>query len=195
MSPHKRRFRRERSRMAKKKRSAALFEVMVKQQQRRLPRPPGMFRTLYLWFKNRPRAAPVSVPAMTVAREEAYEPVITEPTPPPVMREIKYIPPPPEPEPESTYDEPGHGTVSVLRAGGQIAMRISYGTVIITAFAIATVVISAFLIGKRWQNRPQTVLATQTTPELRKQPPRPNLTDVRRVSVPPAVAYNPDPPD
>jgi hypothetical protein len=180
--------------MAKKKRSAALFEVMVKQEQRRLPRPPGMFRTLYLWFKNRPRNAPVSVPAMTVARDEYSAPATVEPPPPPVMREIKYVPPP-EPEPQPTYDEPSHETITVNRAGGQVAMRISYGTVIVSALALATVVLSAFLIGKKWQNRPQTVLTNTTTPELRRQPPRANLTDVRRVSVPPTVQYNPDPPD
>src|SRR6058998_1406304 len=77
MSPHKRHFRRERSRMAKKKRSAALFEVMVKQEQRRLPRPPGMFRTLYLWFKNRPKAEPAPVMASMAAREEMIERLIT----------------------------------------------------------------------------------------------------------------------
>ena len=56
--------------MAKKKRSAALFEVMVKQEQRRLPRPPGMFRTLYLWFKNRPKAAQMAMVDSVVARVE-----------------------------------------------------------------------------------------------------------------------------
>src|SRR6266567_3408998 len=119
MSPDKRPSRRERSRMAKKKRSAALFEVMVKQEQRRLPRPPGMFRTLYLWFKNRPRPERVSVPAMTAAREEICVPAVIEPTPPPVMREIKYVAPAPEPEP--FYDEPPRETVSVRRDSGQIA--------------------------------------------------------------------------
>ena len=182
--------------MAKKKRSAALFEVMVKQEQRRLPRPPGMFRTLYLWFKNRPKAAPVSAPAMIVAREEISAPPAVEPPPAAVMREIKYVAPPePEPEPEPVYDEPRREPVTVNPGGGQIAMRISYGTLIISAFALATVVISAFLIGKRWQAHPQTLLTSTTTPELRKQAPRPNLTDVRRVSAPPTVTYNPDPPD
>src|SRR3989440_10092026 len=118
MSPDKRRIRRERSRMAKKKRSAALFEVMVKQEQRRLPRPPGMFRTLYLWFKNRPKPERVSVPAMTVAREEFSAPAEVEPSPP-LMREIKYVPPPPEPEPQYTYDEPARETVTVNSVGRQ----------------------------------------------------------------------------
>src|SRR5256714_11034831 len=99
MSPDKRRIRRERSRMAKKKRSAALFEVMVKQEQRRLPRPPGMFRTLYLWFKNRPRASPMAMVDSVVEREEVSQRVITQPTPAPapspVMREVEYVPPPP----------------------------------------------------------------------------------------------------
>ena len=180
--------------MAKKKRSAALFEVMVKQEQRRLPRPPGMFRTLYLWFKNRPKPERVSVPAMTVAREEFSAPAEVEPSPP-VMREIKYVPPPPEPEPQNTYNEAARETMTVNSAGRQIAMRISYGTMIVSTLALATVVISAFLIGKKWQARPQTVLTNTTTPELRRQPPRPNLTDVRRVSAPPTVQYNPDPPD
>jgi len=175
--------------MAKKKRSAALFEVMVKQEQRRLPRPPGMFRTLYLWFKNRPKSAPVSAAVMTIAREEIPPPVVYEP-PVPVMREIKPIAPATRFEPEPEYDEPQHELPS-----RQIAMRFSYGTVIVSALALATVVISAFLIGKKWQNRPQTVLSSTTTPELRRQPPRPNLTDVRRVSNPPTVQYNPDPPD
>ena len=180
--------------MAKKKRSAALFEVMVKQEQRRLPRPPGMFRTLYLWFKNRPKPERVSVPAMTVAREEFSAPAEVEPSPP-VMREIKYVPPPPEPEPQYTYDEPARETVTVNSVGRQIAMRISYGTMIVSTLALATVVISAFLIGKRWQARPQTVLAPQTTQELRRSAPRPNLTDVRRVSAAPTVQYSADPPD
>src|SRR3954471_12616821 len=91
MSPDKRRFRRERSRMAKKKRSAALFEVMVKQEQRRLPQPPGMFRTLYLWFKNRPKA-PVSAFSTAMAREEESDRVITQPPPAPVLREVEYVP-------------------------------------------------------------------------------------------------------
>src|SRR2546423_6796669 len=100
MSPDKRRIRRERSRMAKKKRSAALFEVMVKQEQRRLPRPPGMFRTLYLWFKNRPRDARAPVFSTAVAREQINERIITEPPPPPlpILPQVEHVPPP-EPEP------------------------------------------------------------------------------------------------
>jgi len=181
--------------MAKKKRSAALFEVMVKQEQRRLPRPPGMIRTLYLWFKNRPKAVPAPVFSSVVAREEADAAVITGPPPAPILREVEYVPVPPQLEPTPVRDESGPTEVRVQRDGGLLALRVSYGTVIITAFALATVVISAFLIGKRWQNRPQTVLAPTTTPELRRQAPRPNLTDVRRVSVPPTVAYSGDPPD
>src|SRR5687767_15745446 len=105
MSPHKRRLRRERSRMAKKKRSAALFEVMVKQEQRRLPQPPGMFRTLYLWFKNRPKAAPAPVTVISSVsdREDMTEPVITQP-PAPILREVEYVSPPPEPVP--VFEEP-----------------------------------------------------------------------------------------
>src|SRR5687767_9707565 len=151
MSPHKRRLRRERSRMAKKKRSAALFEVMVKQEQRRLPKPPGMFRTLYLWFKNRPRASPAPAVASSVfARDDAAEAVITQPPPAPILREVEYAPPTPEPEP--VHEERRSAPVTVQRQGGLLALRMSYGTAIITAFALATVVISAFLIGKRWQN-------------------------------------------
>jgi len=178
--------------MAKKKRSAALFEVMVKQEQRRLPRPPGMFRTLYLWFKNRPKAAPAPVVAAVAEREEVAERVITEVPLAPIMREVEDLPPEPQPplriEPRST-------PISVQRGGGWLALRVRYGTAMITAFALATVVISAFLIGKRFQNRPQTVLTTTTTPELRRQAPRANLTDVRRVSNPPPVQYTGDPPD
>jgi len=181
--------------MAKKKRSAALFEVMVKQEQRRLPRPPGMIRTLYLWFKNRPKAAPAPAFSSVMAREEADAAVITGLPPAPILREVEYVPVPPQLEPTPVRDESGPTEVRVQRDGGLLALRVSYGTVIITAFALATVVISAFLIGKRWQNRPQTVLAPTTTPELRRQAPRPNLTDVRRVSVPPTVAYSGDPPD
>src|SRR5436190_3702487 len=95
MSPDKRRFRRERSRMAKKKRSAALFEVMVKQEQRRLPRRPGVFKTLYLWFKNRPRPERPAAIAAMAARDLAQEAVITAPYCPPPAREPEYIPPPP----------------------------------------------------------------------------------------------------
>jgi hypothetical protein len=180
--------------MAKKKRSAALFEVMVKQEQRRLPQPPGMFRTLYLWFKNRPKSAraPVSVISSVSEREDVTEPVITQ-LPAPILREVESVPPPPERAP--VYEEPRSTPVAVQRHGGWLALRMSYGTAMITVFALATVVICAFLIGKRWQNRPQTVLASNTTPELRRQAPRPNLTDVRRVSVPPTVAYSGDPPD
>ena len=76
--------------MAKKKRSAALFEVMVKQEQRRLPRPPGMIRTLYLWFKNRPKAVPAPVLSSVVAREEADAAVITGPPPAPILRDVEY---------------------------------------------------------------------------------------------------------
>src|SRR3954454_423327 len=87
--PIKRRSRRERSRMAKKKRSAALFEVMVKQEQRRLPRPPGVFKTLYLWFKNRPGPQrPAAVAAMAAMPEQdlAQEAVITAPFVAPPLR-------------------------------------------------------------------------------------------------------------
>src|SRR6476660_3965106 len=133
--------------MAKKKRSAALFEVMVKQEQRRLPQPPGMFRTLYLWFKNRHKAERVSAPAMTMAREESSAPVAAE-APPPVMRAIKYVPQPHEVEPEPTYNEASYESAPVQRTGRQIAMRFSYGTVVVSALALATVVTSAFLIGK-----------------------------------------------
>src|SRR4051812_24272741 len=155
--------------MAKKKRSAALFEVMVKQEQRRLPRPPGMFRTLYLWFKNRPKAAPMAMVDSVVEQEEASERVITQPppAPAPMLREVEYVPPPPEPAPKVYREEYRPAPVRVQREGGWLALRMRYGTAVITAFAVATVVISAFLIGKRWQNRPQTVLAATTTPELR----------------------------
>jgi hypothetical protein len=184
--------------MAKKKRSAALFEVMVKQEQRRLPRPPGMFRTLYLWFKNRPKAAPAPLVTSVVEREEAVERVITEappaPAPMPILREVEYVPPP-RPQPTPVDEEQAPRPVRVQREGGWLALRMSYGTAMITAFAVATVVISAFLIGKRWQNRPQTVLAPTTSQELRRQAPRANLTDVRRVSNPPAVQYTADPPE
>jgi hypothetical protein len=181
--------------MAKKKRSAALFEVMVKQEQRRLPQPPGMFRTLILWFKNRPQTAPAPLVTSVLEREEATERVISEVPLAPVMREVEGLPPEPEPEPARLRIEPRSAAVTVQRAGGWLALRLSYGTVIITAFALATVVISAFLIGKRWQNRPQTVLAATTTPELRRQAPRANLTDVRRVSNPPPAQYTADPAD
>src|SRR6185295_15419585 len=124
--------------MAKKKRSAALFEVMVKQEQRRLPRPPGMFRTLYLWFKNRPRAAAVPAPMVTsvVEREEAVERVITEarPAPAPVLREVAYLPEP-QPQPSPAVEESRPTRMSVLRQGGWLALRMSYGTAIITALA------------------------------------------------------------
>lgn len=181
--------------MAKKKRSAALFEVMVKQEQRRLPRPPGVFRTLYLWFKNRPKNAPTPAPVMSAVavREEVAGRVIVEPPPAPILREITKLPPlPVEPAPSR---EPDSTTVALNRGRGLLALRVSYGTAIITAFAVATVVISAFLIGKRFQSRPQTVLAPTTTQELRRQAPRPNLTDVRRVSNPPPITYTGDPPD
>ena len=180
--------------MAKKKRSAALFEVMVKQEQRRLPRRPGMFRTLVLWFKNRPKAALAPVISSVTVREEAAEPVIAQPPPAPILREVEYVPPPPEPEMVVSGDD-SQRMVAVQRQSGLLALRVSYGTAIITAFALATVVISAFLIGKRWQARPQTVLAPQTTQELRRSAPRPNLTDVRRVSAAPTVQYSADPPD
>jgi hypothetical protein len=154
-----------------------------------------MFRTLYLWFKNRPKAAPVPVMASVEAREDVAERVITEPPPAPILREAEYVPSPPAPEPIPVWEQSSPTPVTVQRQGGLLALRVSYGTAIITAFALATVVISAFLIGKRWQNRPQTVLAPTTTPELRRQAPRPNLTDVRRVSNPPQVTYSGDPPD
>ena len=180
--------------MAKKKRSAALFEVMVKQEQRRLPRPPGMFRTLYLWFKNRPKSGPARAVTSVIEREEGCERVITEVPLAPVLREVEFLPPA-EPEPTPVREEPRATPMTVQRQGGWLALRMSYGTAMITAFALATVVISAFLMGKRWQNRPQTVLAPTTSQELRRQAPRPNLTDVRRVSNPPAVQYTADPPD
>src|SRR3954470_3849877 len=183
MSPDKRRFRRERSRMAKKKRSAALFEVMVKQEQARLPRPPGVFRTLYLWFKNRPRGerAPARVASAVAVRGEGVERFGAPVAPRPILREVHDDLPPLPVEPAPSREDP-ETRMKVARAGGLLSLRVSYGTAMITAFAIATVVISAFLIGKKWQSRPQTVLAAQTTPELRRQAPRPNLTDVRRVS-------------
>ena len=181
--------------MARKKRSAALFEVMVKQEQARLPRPPGVFRTLYLWFKNRPRAerAPARVAAAVAVREEVVERFAAPVAPRPILREIDDLPPLPV-EPAPSREEP-EARVRVARGGGLLSLRLSYGTAMITAFAVATVVISAFLIGKKWQSRPQTVIAPATTPELRRQAPRPNLTDVRRVSAPPAVQYSGDPPD
>src|SRR5436190_10859636 len=133
MSPDKRRSRRERSRMAKKKRSAALFEVMVKQEQRRLPRPPGVFKTLYLWFKNRPRPQrPAAVAAMAAMpeRDLTQEAVITAPFVAPPVREPEYIPPPPPPRLEP---EPREFTSTASRAKppGEVSFRISYGTMII----------------------------------------------------------------
>src|SRR5690349_13113734 len=131
--------------MAKKKRSAALFEVMVKQEQRRLPRPPGMFQTLVLWFKNRKRAEPAPMVTSVVEREEAQEGVITSapvaPAPLPFVGEVEYAPPP-EPKPTPIREEPRAAAVRVRREGGWLALRMSYGTALITAFAVATVVIS-----------------------------------------------------
>jgi len=183
--------------MAKKKRSAALFEVMVKQEQKRLPQPPGMFRTLYLWFKNRPRAEAAAMVSSSVAvREEVAERVITDAPHAPILREVDEDLPPLPVEPAPLRREAPPERVKVLReGGGWLSLRLSYGTAIITTFALATVVISAFLIGKRMQARPQTVLASTTTSELRRQPPRPNLTEVRRVSNPPPMTYTGDPPD
>src|SRR5207237_8331391 len=93
MSPDKRHLRRERSRMAKKKRSAALFEVMVKQEQRRLPRPPGMFRTLVLWFKNRTKSAPAPAVTSVLSRDDSSEGVITKVPLATVLREAERLAP------------------------------------------------------------------------------------------------------
>ena len=112
--------------MAKKKRSAALFEVMVKQEQRRLARPPGMFRTLVLWFKNRPKAAPVPVISSVAVREEAAEPVITQPPPAPILREVEYVPPPPEPEMVVSGDD-SQRMVAVQRHVSQFVHRFAIG--------------------------------------------------------------------
>src|SRR5437868_10851317 len=120
MSPDKLRFRRGGSRMAKKKRSAALFEVMVKQEQRRLPRPPGMFRTLVLWFKNRPKAAPAPAVTSVLSREDSSERVITEVPLAPVLREADYLPPP---EPMPVREEPRATPMTVHRQGGWLALR------------------------------------------------------------------------
>jgi hypothetical protein len=183
--------------MAKKKRSAALFEVMVKQESRRLPRPPGVFRTLFMWFKNRPKAEPAPALVGVVSREEVAAPVIEAPAPQPRQREVEYVAPVPQPQSVPIYDDPRPSGAAVKREGGEIAMRVSYGTAIIGAFALATVLITVFLAGRKWSNHPQTVLAPTTTSELRRQTPRPNLTDVRRVSVPApaAVDFNAEPPD
>src|SRR4051812_5686921 len=177
MLPIKRRSRRERSRMAKKKRSAALFEVMVKQEQRRLPRPPGVFKTLYLWFKNRPRPErPAAVAAM--AAMPAQEAVITAPFIAPPVREPEYLPPPPpprlEPEPREFAS-----AASRTKPSGEISFRISYGTMLIATFAVATVVVTAFLAGRKAPVVAKTVLAPNTTEQLRAQPPRANLTSIR----------------
>src|SRR3954466_9652126 len=123
--------------MAKKKRSAALFEVMVKQEQRRLPRPPGVIKTLYLWFKNRPRPQrPAAVAAMAAmpSRDLAQDAAITAPLVAPPPPEPQYVPPPPRFEME-VDEEPA----AQKRPGGEVSFRVSYGTMIIATFAVATV--------------------------------------------------------
>jgi hypothetical protein len=184
--------------MAKKKRSAALFEVMVKQEQRRLPKRPGVFHTIYLWFKNRPRqtamegvvvraeaqAASDAAASEAVAAPAVYD--ITTPIAEPVPVREEYAPPRRE-RPITDNREPG---VTVRRERGALALRMSYGTAMITTFTLATVVVVAFLIGRKWSNRPQTVLATTTTDKIRQQPPRPNLTNVNRPARPTVVDNN-----
>jgi hypothetical protein len=182
--------------MAKKKRSAALFEVMVKQEQRRLPRRPGVFRTIYLWFKNRPRQTAMEGAVARAAEAQAaisapvMEATITAPLPPAprAVVEVEYAAPP-----QRSSDHDGESGVTVRRDRGALALRMSYGTAMIGTFALATVVVVAFLVGRKWSNRPQTVLATTTTEKIRQQPPRPNLTNIRAPVRPAPLDNNAEP--
>ena len=122
--------------MAKRKRSAALFEVMVKQEQRRLPKPPGVIRTLYLWFKNRPRPERPAAMAAAAARE-AEEAVITgamaarnaAPIAPPIAAPIavveepeeEYVAPPPPVRVERVESEPRASEVKPTAPRGVIS--------------------------------------------------------------------------
>src|SRR5207249_213165 len=114
---------------------------------------------------------------------------ITAPYCPPPAREPEYIPaPPPAPRVEPEVRETVRETVSTpKKLSGEINFRISYGTMIIATFAVATVVITAFLAGRKTPTIPKTVLAPSTTEQLRAQPPRPNLTNIgnpRRTQTP-----------
>jgi hypothetical protein len=196
--------------MAKKKRSAALFEVMVKHEQRRLPRRPGMFQTIYLWFKNRPRRLPAMAEAVaraearaeaeaeeSAAMIEARRPVAVavavpvagpEPEPDePEEREVEYAAPV-----EREADGASETGLTVKRQGRTLLFRMSYGTAVIATFSLATVVVLAFLVGRKWSQRPQTVLAPTTSEKIRQQAPRANLTNVTRPPRPAAAEQNPE---
>ena len=149
--------------MARRKHSAALFEVIVPTKPLDEQRSPGMFRSIAGWLRS-PRSG-AGGGRLPIERAIPVEPI--------------YEPPPRRvsmPEPLAiSYESPSVDEPDPRR---DFSLRLNFSTAIIVVMALATVVGVAFIAGRRMVLGPKPLIATQSSEALRMSPATPGVTQL-----------------
>lgn len=152
--------------MAKRKRAAALFEVIHADKRFPTRHPSG---SIAGWWTKRPAGS-------------SAEPEISAPRGPSLLsRLFSHMP-----------DVPRIG-LQVDPETQQVHFRLSYTAALVAAFTIVVAFALAFAIGRSGSHKTVPALAEQTTEELRAGPAQPDVLDVGTDSAPLAMAAEPTP--
>ena len=160
--------------MAGLKQSTALFEVISRRRLANGQGRAGLLHWLTQWFGRRSGGGlpAVSQPA------GAMESSLGGPTVAVTPGDMKGAGP------------PGFGTgkgrigrVDIDSDRYEITLRLSYTSAIICVFAIVTVVGAAFIAGRNMVMGPRPAFAANTTPQLRTQPPTPDVLKLEKKTV------------
>jgi hypothetical protein len=182
--------------MARGKHAAALFEVINKGKKEETSRG-SILRTPSWWFKNRTATAkqPPAAPAQPAHPVQGVPPAQSAPAPadvpttrndPAAGGSITNPAPTAAAATAATQSSASPATatpapaVAVDPAHRQIALRLSYTTAGIAAFAVLVTVSLAYIIGRQVTTGPAPAIAARSTEQVRQDEPQPQVLDINR---------------